>query len=161
MRKVPGQHRLNGDGPHRAQMLGSTADVGVSGSRGSGASLNAASTRSVWEGSSVSPSVFMLKHACICIHAHVITQTVATHLFHYNTCMQIPPPFLCLRKNVVLPPALGSEEKTADGQTDKAETSGPAVAPLKGPAPCPMPVSAGPMRCGTRFSARSRSGRRV
>ncbi|TWW72041.1 hypothetical protein D4764_16G0005380 [Takifugu flavidus] len=65
------------------------------------------------------------------------------------------------RRNVVLPPALGSEEKTAVGQTDKAETSGPAVAPQKGPAPCPAPVAAGPMRCGTRFSARSRSGRRV
>lgn len=118
-------------------MLWSTADVGVEGSRGSGASLNAAPTRSVWEGSSVSRSVFMLKHACICIHAHVITQTVATHLFPYNTCMQIPPPFFCLLKSAVLPPALASEEKTADGQTDKAETSGPAVAPQKGPAPCP------------------------
>lgn len=131
------------------------------GSRGSGASLSAASTRSVWEGSSVSHSVFMLKHACICIHAHVITQTVAAHLFPYNTCMQIPPPFFCLLKNAALPPALASEEETADGRTDKAETPGPAVAPPRGPAPCPVPVAAGPVRCGTRFSARSRSGRRV
>lgn len=38
-------------------------------------------------------SGFVVKHACICIHAHEITQTVALHLFSLNTCMQIPPPF--------------------------------------------------------------------
>lgn len=49
-------------------MCWGAAHVGVWGSWGSSSSLNAASTRSVWEGSSVSQNVFMLKHACICIH---------------------------------------------------------------------------------------------
>lgn len=70
-----------------------TAYVGVWGSWSASSSLNTASTSSVWEGSSVSQSGFVVKHACICIHAHVITQTVAEHLFSLNTCMQIPPPF--------------------------------------------------------------------
>lgn len=63
------------------------------GSSGSSSSLNAASASSVWEGSSVSQSGFVVKHASICIRANVITQTVGEHLLSLNTCMQIPPPF--------------------------------------------------------------------
>lgn len=91
----------------------------------------------------MSQSGFVVKHARICIRAHVITQTVAVHLFSLNTCMQIPPPFFFsrLRKKVAFPPTLGAErEAAAVTPTSDRQT---AVNPQKGPAAGPVPVAAG------------------
>lgn len=143
-------------------MCSGAAHVGVWGNWGSSSSLNAASTRSVWEGSSVSQNVYMLKHACICIH-HACNHSNrgrASVLFQY---LHANPTSVFLSAVGSCTPACARFRagKTADGQTDKAEASGPAVPPQKGPAPCPVPAAAGALRCGTRFSARSHSGRRV